>query len=455
MDKRMKSLALMAVCLVALCAVYFVTLNKQAEEETETLAQSGIMLIDTEGKEITSLKIRNDNEFVFNRLNNKWKLEGHDDFRLSNVNMSNVVNSLSSLQSQDTISGGDIAAFGLGEPMAEATLYFTDGSEQSVYVGKPTVDGKFYYAMAEGGDGVYTITKAAGEQFFYGYSNFLDKGVIQVAVTTAQEIAFRLNGKEYAFTLGRPYGVEYFSWGREDYIERNTGNVKRLDNQYAYANIYSWISNVRLTGVVVKDKMDIKEFGFDENCPMLRVSDGENVFHFYLGNDAGNGLRYVMFEGDKYVYTAKGAYFETFEAADISNVFDKRLTDVIPRQAETISIKGPGYNNTLKPLENEDDKKTYANIFNLFWDSFIEPVNVADKTPVWTMESTGFVPAEDINPAQINNNDGSYEKQSDGSIRYTVKYELYDYNEMFYCISRNGADAETAIVKSSFDGVFK
>ena len=454
MDKRMKSLCLMAAGLIVLCGVYFATLNKPGAED-EPVAQSGILLVDIEGKEITSIEMKNDNEFVFNRLSGSWKLAGHDDFRLSNVAMNNVISSLGNLQSQNVISGGDVAAFGLREPMAVVRVYFSDGSEQSLYMGKLTVDGKFYYAMTQGDDDIYTITKAVGDKFFYGYNDFLNKGMTQIAGTSPKELVFRLDGNEYMFTLGLPYGVEYLSWARQDYIERNTGNVKRLDNEYAFKNIYSWVNDLRLTGIIMNNNTDIKDFGFDEKCLMLKVSDGENTFHFYLGNDAGNGLRYVMFEGDDYIYTASGAYFATIEAADMSRVFDRRLTDVIPRQAETVSIKGPGYNKTLKPLENEDDKKAYDALFNLYWDSFIEPWSVSSKTPVWTIETTGLVLSNDINLAQIENNDGSYEKQSDGSIKYTIKYELYDYNEMFYTISRNGKDTETAIIKTGFERLFR
>ena len=452
MNKKIIRLGMMAASLVVLIIVYFATLNMPDEQSGfDEPAQNSVLLIDISDKEIASIEINNTNEFVFKNTGGKWSLAGHNNFRLSNIALNNIGGALTSLQSRDIIEGGNIADFGLSEPLATVRVNFSDGSSQSIYAGKQTVDGKFYYAMAEGGGDVYTIEKAAGDTFFYGYNEILSKSVTQVAVTSVDELEFRLQGKEYSFKLGLPYGVEYLSWGREDYIEQNSGGVLRLDNAYAFNNIYSWVSDIRLAGIVMDDTSDIESYGFDEKCIMLKLFDGEDTIHFYLGNDAGDGLRYIMFEGDEYIYTAKAEYFEILNTVDIASAFDRRLSDVVPRQAESVSLIGAEYAKTLKPTENEDDKRAYNIIFELGWDSFIEPWSVEGKEPVWTIATDGLVLSDEVNLAQLNNNDGSYIKQRDGSLAFSLTYDFYDFSNLFYAVSFNGEDAQKVIMKDKID----
>jgi len=454
MNKKILRLGLMAVSLIVLCGVYFATLNKPDENEQVEAPVSGFFLVDALGRELASFELKNSDEFVFMRTSEKWNMEGHSDFRLSDMNVSAAAAAVMSLYGQDTVSGGDLAAFGLLEPKSIATLNFSDGYSSTIYVGNATVDGKFYYAMAEGDDTVYTISKTAGDKFFNGYNEFLSKGLPQVTLTELEELVFRIKGNEYSFINGMPYGVEYIGWFREIYIDALTNGSRRLDNEYAYSSIYNGVNDIRLTGVVM-DAVDIESYGFNESCNMLKVYDGENTLHFYVGNDAGNGLRYIMLEGEDYIYTAKTGYFAKLDGAEPSAVFDRRLTDVIPKQAQTVSLTGPGYEKNIKPQENDIDKKAYATVFELTWDSIIEPWSISGKAPIWTMDIDGLVASGDINAKQLKNSDGNYEKQDDGSISYSAKYELYDYNELFYAVSRDGKEPQTVMAKDRFDKIME
>ncbi|MDL2248897.1 DUF4340 domain-containing protein, partial [Tyzzerella sp. OttesenSCG-928-J15] len=209
-----------------------------------------------------------------------------------------------------------------------------------LHIGKRTPDAKYYYAKLEGDQRIFTIAATTGERYFYGYNDFLNKSIPQIDVASIDYMEFKIGGNDYSFDLSFPYGVEYLGWFRKEYVAEQTGYGKRLNMQYVNQYMLAGLENIRLSGVVIDGAHNLAQYGLDDPVTMLHINDGENDLHFYLGATDESGLRYIMLEGENYVYTAQAAYFNAVESADMSGIFNRRLTDVVVKQARTAPIYG-------------------------------------------------------------------------------------------------------------------
>jgi len=468
-DKRTKKLIMAAAALVVLIGVYFVTLDLSpaASLQIDEPPELAMIIERAEGVRVSAFHMDNGYDLRFIRdlsdSDNEigtWRLDDFRDFRLDQISVATVAFSVTNLPSHGAVSLADLAGnlelYGLGALAARLTIDYTDGSRAVLHVGHETPDGRFFYAMLEGADYVHFIEARTGRRMFFGHNNFMDKNLPRPDLLRLVEIQFSFGREEFGFDIAPPTGVEHFGWMRDEFISYGVGAGKRLDMSFAFAALFEPLPGLRLAGVIINPDENMEVYGLSEPFLQMNLVDEDGVvLYFDVGGEAGDGLRYIKLQGEPFVFTIDAGVMERIEGVNRSRLFQRRLTDVITTQAETVRLRGTGHDVTIHPNRDNADALAYRTIFETRWDAYITPFDVSGVPAVWTMDIDGHILREDIVERQLDNiTEGNFTHQADGSIRYSLTYTFHVLDDLFYAISRDGEPAVTAISRNVLDRVF-
>jgi len=465
MNKRMKKLVFMAVALIVLVAAYIATMDIRPAIDWDAEEQPELprLIVREEDTRVVALHIDNGYDLRFERDDESgvWHFSEYRGLRLDQISVLTVAFSVLNLPYHGYISPEHIASldvYGLGRDAVRITVDYSDGTREILYVGHETPDGRFHYAKLEGMDSVHLIDVRAGRRMFYGHNNFLDRSLPEVNLVSLDTIVFMIQGDQFVFLPGPPTGVDNFGWMRDEFISYGVGLGKRLDMNFAFNSVFDPLNGLRIEGVIIDADVnhDLARFGLFDPALVMRLVDTEgNVLHFYAGYETDDGLRYFMLSGEPFVFTVPAGILDRIENMDRTRVFQRRITDVIVAQAETVRVRGMGHDITLRPNSVEEDARVYRDIFELSWDSYIDPFDMSDVPVVWLLEIDGHILEENIFPRQLEYiTEGDFTVQPDGSIRYRVTYTFHVLDDLFYAISREGEPAVTAISRNVLDRVF-
>ena len=468
MDKRTKKLIGLAAVFVLLLGAYFATLDIRpapylfADEPPELPN----LIERDEGVRVMAFHMDNGYDLSFIRyLDGEtevgvWRLDDKRDLRLDQIAVATVAFSVTTLPYHGTISladiAGDLELYGLGESAIRVSVDYSDGSSEVLYVGSETPDGRFFFAMLEESENIYLIDARVGRRMSHGHNQFMDRNLPRPNVVSLAAMEFLIDGDEFAFELAPPGGVEHFGWMRDEFISRGVGAGKRLDMAFAFGALFEGLPNLRLTGVIINPDEDLSVYGLAEPPFMMSVIDGDGVvLRFYAGYETEDGQRYLKHAGERFVYTIDSGVIERLESVNRSRLFQRRITDVVIAQADTVRVSGGGRNVTLRPNSVDADGSAYRRIFETRWDSYIDPFDVSGIPAVWTLQINGHIAEENIIERQLETiTEGNFTRQPDGSIRYSLTYTFHVFDDLFYAISRDGEPAVTAISRTVLDRVF-
>lgn len=149
------------VLAVALAAVLiYKSRSAKAQEEAEAQAQADAVI--TQDQEYTDLSYYNGSATLSFTLDEEGSWVWADDptFPLNQTTVTAIVDLLTSLTPQQTITDGDtLEAYGLDNPSATVTASGADGVSLSLSLGKTTTDGQSYYMMMNSDEStVYIIS---------------------------------------------------------------------------------------------------------------------------------------------------------------------------------------------------------------------------------------------------------------------------------------------------------
>lgn len=467
MDKKIKKLIFAGVALVALLGVYFVTSDFRPQVAWYADEAPVLPTLIDKGDEVRVIDFHMDNGYDLRFIRDMddgteigtWRLLDHWDLRLDQIAVSTVAFSVRTLPYHGVIAitdlAGDLELYGLGSEAVRLTIYYSDGSREILYVGSTTPDGRFNYVMLEGADYVHLIENRAGARMFFGHNNFIDRNLPRPDVVSLDNMEFLIGGDKFIFETAPPDGVEHFGWMRDEFISRGVGAGKRLDMAFSFGALFEPLTNLRFSGVIIDPDENLEVYGLLEPSLMMRVTDVNDVtLHFYVGGETEDGLRYIMLAGESFIYTISPAIIERLENVDRSRVFQRRITDVVIAQAETVRVRGMGRNVVIHPNSSEEDGRAYRRIFETRWDSYIDPLDISGLPAVWTLEIDGHILEENIIERQLGIiTEGNFTRQPDGSIRYSLTYTFHILDDLFYAISRDGNEAVTAISRNVLDRV--
>jgi len=467
MDKRTRKLIMTAVAFVVLIGVYFVTADFRPQPVWLADEQPELPTLIDKGDAVTVIDFHMDNGYDLRFIRDMddgtpvgtWRLLSHWDLRLDQIAVSTVAFSVRTLPYHGAIAiadlAGDLELYGLGSEAVRLTIYYSDGSREVLDVGTTTPDGRFNYVMLEGADYVHLIENRAGARMFFGHNNFIDRTLPRPDVVSLVSMDFLIEGDKFIFETAPPDGVEHFGWMRDEFISRGVGLGKRLDMAFSFGALFEPLTDLRFVGVILEPDENLEIYGLAKPPLTMRITDeNDHTLHFFVGGETEDGLRYIMLEGDSFVYTIAPGIIEMLEEVDRSRIFQRRLTDVVIAQAETVRVRGMGRDVTIHPNSSDEDGRAYRRIFETRWDSYIDPIDVSGLPLIWSLDIDGHILEENIIERQLGIiTEGNFTRQPDGSIRYSLTYTFHVLDDLFYAISRDGGEAVTAISRNVLDRV--
>lgn len=164
--KQKKTLTILVVLVVVLVALLLIirgVKDRKAQEEADAAAEENAASLITEEHPYSSITYTNGSTTLSFTLaeDGTWQWADDPDFPLDQSNITSIVDLISGLKPQQTITEGDtLEAYGLDAPTATLTATSEeDGTTLTMSLGKTTTDGNGYYMMMNNDEStVYIIS---------------------------------------------------------------------------------------------------------------------------------------------------------------------------------------------------------------------------------------------------------------------------------------------------------
>ncbi len=287
--RKKKSLIILAVALVVLLGVYLglQAWNRHKEDRQAAEEEAArIHVADTDPEDIVSMKFNvGSGDMSFEKEDGTWYYTPDRDFPLLQDYPDDMAKTLGELTADRELEDGDsLADYGLDDP--DYTVEFEDGNGVSttLYFGNVTGD---YYYMTVGDTGeVYTVSTTVIDDLNHSLDDMaqLDDYPSIGSGNLVRETITR-NGETVTY---------------------DSENDEQAEDVAAVAG---GLGAVSLTNVAdySADDGDLPQYGLDEDTKItveaVYTTDGEEqTLTLYIGNENGEGDRYVMLNDSRIVY---------------------------------------------------------------------------------------------------------------------------------------------------------
>lgn len=289
MKKKNKGILILLVILVLLLAAYFglktwnTAQEKKQEEEQEAAA---VHVTDTSADDIVSIKFNVGNgDMEFRKDDDQWYYTPDEDFPLKQNYPEDMAGTAGNITADRELTDGDsLEAYGLNDPVYTIEYTDADGSMTELLFGN--MSGDDYYVMKSGSDAVYTVNSSVIEAFNYslddmaqlddypsiGSGNLVKEVIIQNGETTTYDSEDDDQAEDIAAVAGG-LGAVTLSEAADYSVEDGDLDMYGLDET----------SRITVEATYTQD-------------------DKEQILTLYIGNEDGNGNRYVMINDSRIVY---------------------------------------------------------------------------------------------------------------------------------------------------------
>jgi type II secretory pathway pseudopilin PulG len=167
--KTLLSLVGILTALVIVLAVVITVKSRRAQAEQEALQQAAAEGVITQDQAYSAVTYSNGSTTLSFRLDEggKWIWADDPDFPLDDATVTSILDLLSNLKPQQTITDGDtLEAYGLDQPAATLTATVAEtGGTLTIALGNTTTDGSSYYMlMNQDEETVYIISDSLYQQ---------------------------------------------------------------------------------------------------------------------------------------------------------------------------------------------------------------------------------------------------------------------------------------------------
>lgn len=289
MRKKNKSILIMAFLLVLLLAMYFgLRIWNAGQEEKEAAEQekATVHVTDTSADDIVSLKFDVGNgDLKFSKEDDEWYYTPDKDFPLKQSYLEDIAETVGSITADRELTDGDsLDAYGLDEPAYTIAYTDADGNTTELLFGDMTGDD--YYVMLNGNDTVYTVSSSVIDPLNYtlddmaqlddypsiGSGNLVKEVITQNGETTTYDSEDEDQAEDIAAVAGG-LGAVTLSEAADYSVEDEELGMYGLDTD----------SRITVEATYTQD-------------------DEEQLLTLYIGNEDGNGNRYVMLNDSRIVY---------------------------------------------------------------------------------------------------------------------------------------------------------
>ncbi len=287
MEKKKKQMLLLLVVLILLVAVYAgiqawgIHQDKRAKEKEEA---ETVYVTDMEEVRTINYNI-GEGTMTFEKQDGTWSYVKDPDFPLAQNYPQQMADTFGKLKADRELKDGDgFADYGLDNPAYQVQIADADGNKTTVYFGDAVGDD--YYVTVDDTEKVYTVSSEVIQDLQYSLSDMaqLDKypGIS--------------SGNLKKETITQNGGITTYDSDNDDDAE----NI---------ATVAGGLGAVSLSSAAdySVDDGDLPGYGLDESTRITveatyTKDDKEKVLTLYIGNEDGNGNRYVMMNDSKIVY---------------------------------------------------------------------------------------------------------------------------------------------------------
>lgn len=289
MRKKNKGVLILVLVLVLLLAVYFgLSAWNASQEEKEEAEQEAatVHVTDTAAENIVSLKFNVGNgDLEFSKEDDQWYYTSDKDFPLQQSYPEDIAEAVGSITADRELTDGDsLDAYGLDDPVYTVQYTDADGNVTELLFGDMTGDD--YYVMISGSDTVYTVGSSVTESLNYsledmaqldsypsiGSGNLVKEVITQDGETTTYDSENEDQAEDIAAVAGG-LGAVTLSEAADYSVEDENLGMYGLDEE----------SRITVEVTYTQD-------------------EEEQLLTLYIGNEDGNGNRYVMINDSRIVY---------------------------------------------------------------------------------------------------------------------------------------------------------
>ena len=291
MRKKNRGVLILVIVLVLLLAVYFGlrAWNASQEEKAEAEQEAAtVHVTDTAAKDIVSLKFNVGNgDLEFSKEDDQWYYTPDKDFPLQQSYPEDMAEAVGSITADRELTDGDaLDAYGLDDPVYTVEYTDAEGNVTELLFGDMTGDD--YYVMISGSDTVYTVSSSVIDALNYsledmaqlddypsiGSGNLVKEVITQNGETTTYDSEDEDQAEDIAAVAGG-LGAVTLSEAADYSVEDEDLDMYGLDEE----------SRITVEATYTQDD-----------------DDEEQLLTLYIGNEDGNGNRYVMINDSRIVY---------------------------------------------------------------------------------------------------------------------------------------------------------
>lgn len=291
MRKKNRGVLILVIVLVLLLAVYFGlrAWNASQEEKAEAEQEAAtVHVTDTAAEDIVSLKFNVGNgDLEFSKEDDQWYYTPDKDFPLQQSYPEDMAEAAGSITADRELTDGDsLDAYGLDDPAYTVEYTDAEGNVTELLFGDMTGDD--YYVMISGSDTVYTVSSSVIDALNYsledmaqlddypsiGSGNLVKEVITQNGETTTYDSEDEDQAEDIAAVAGG-LGAVTLSEAADYSVEDEDLDMYGLDEE----------SRITVEATYTQDD-----------------DDEEQLLTLYIGNEDGNGNRYVMINDSRIVY---------------------------------------------------------------------------------------------------------------------------------------------------------
>jgi hypothetical protein len=196
--KNLRNLIVLVVLLAAVLGIVLAVNRSKAKKEAAQAASSAETAVTASGASYTALTYNNGTATLSFTANGDgtWSWADDTEFPLDSDYITKIVNTLSGLTPQQTITDGDtLDAYGLENPAMTLTATADDGTKTTVALGNATTDGNSYYMLLNGEESpVYIIAGDLHSELSSGIYDMMKLPTLPV-LTADQISSITVTGK--------------------------------------------------------------------------------------------------------------------------------------------------------------------------------------------------------------------------------------------------------------------
>lgn len=287
--KKKKGLIIMLLVLCALLAVYFALRSRNQKHEEQRLreeAAAEIHVTDTDAGDIISLRFDTGGEaLAFEKEDGRWYDADDPDFPLNQDITENIAEQIGNITADRKLEDADaLEDYGLNEP--EYTMEYTDASGETVTVDFGDLTGDYYYVCINGDRPVYTVNSSLVDGLDY----------------TRDDLAVL---DEYP-SIGSGNLVRISVTQNGETVSYDSENEDQSEDIAAAAGGLGAVTLSDAADYSAEDA-DMEKYGLDQESritveAVYTENEEENTLFLYIGDEDGEGSRYVMIGDSRIVY---------------------------------------------------------------------------------------------------------------------------------------------------------